>query len=366
MFIKQHKINLILNQNLPLFGILLFCGVIYLTITTSYWFLLFLMFVPLSFIKHKVSWQQWVIIAIVILFFVLLTIFIPNFSLIDLINKRPMIVRKGIINFFDKYYDKEISIFIKLILLNIKSKESWVFYRQTVDLGVVWLICISGFHISLISKIINWFFRSKPRLGKYINMLIISFYSFLLNFSYASLRILFKLFYNHIFYKFKIKNFNKLGLIGITLAILNPNCFTNYGFLLSFLICLITYFVMKFELNNKILNSIIINILASVVTVPFLIEINHKISLLTFINSFIFGYFSPSIFLYFLFFGWLPFMSIVHHGIMIAIYVLVGNISFVNVFIYSNTWPIWGCFIFYFGLITIVHTLYLIVINNKI
>lgn len=363
---KQHKINPILNNNLPLFGILCFCGVCYLGFITNYWFLLFLLLVPLAFVKHKINWKQWLVIACFVIVFSLIIIFASDFSLIELINKRPTFIRNAILNFYDKHYNDETSSFIKLILFNIKSKDSWIFYKQTVDLGIVWLICISGFHVSLISKIIKLVFKKRPKIGKYVNISVISFYSLLLNFSYASLRVLLKLCFDKVFYKFEIKNLNKLGFIGICLCLFNPKCFNSYGFLLSFLVCSIAYFVNSLELNNKIINSLMINILAFIVTIPFLIEMNHKISLLTFLNAFIFTYFSAFIFVYFLIFCWFPFMVSVHYGIMVFAYVLVGNISFSNIFIRSDSWPIWGIFIYYGGIIGLKKALYLIVYNNKI
>lgn len=316
--------------------------------------------------KHKPNWKQWIIIASFVALFSLLIVFASDFSLIELINKRPTFIRNAILNFFDRHYNDEMSSFIKLILFNIKSNDSWVFYKQTIDLGIVWLICISGFHVSLISRIIKWIFKKRARIGKYVNIGIIGFYSLLLNFSYASLRVLLKLCFGWVFYKCEIKKLNKLGLIGLILCILNPKCFTNYGFLLSFLVCSIAYFVNSLELNNKIINSLIINIFAFVVTIPFLVEMNHKISLLTFLNAFIFTYFSAFIFLYFLIFCWLPFMSIIHYGIMVFAYVLVGNMSFSNIFIQSDSWPIWGIFIYYGDIIGLEKALYLIVYNNKI
>ena len=363
---KQHKINIVLNQNLPLFGILCLCGVIYLGFVTSYWFLMFLILIPLVFLNRKINWQQWLTSGIIVLLFVLLVIFAQNFSLIKLINKRPKIIKNSILNFFDNNYGQEISSFLKLILLNIKSSETWIFYKQTVDLGIMWLICISGFHVSLISKIIKWIFKKRPKIGKYVSITIVGFYSFLLDFSYGSLRVFFKLVYDWIFFKFQIKRYDKLGFIGLTLCLTNPVCFISYGFLLSFLISAAAYYVSSLELNNRIINSLLINVLAFIIIIPFAIEMNNKISLLTFINAFVCSYFSSIIFLYLLIFAWMPFMAIVHHGIMLFTYVMVGNISFSNVFIYSVTWPIWGCFIYYAGVLGLTKVVYLIVYNNKI
>lgn len=124
--------------------------------------------------------------------FIFLTIFANQFSLFSVVRfAQPL--RKVIFNFLDKCYEKETSSFIKLILFNVKSNDIWIFYKQTVDLGIVWLICISGFHVSLLSRVIKKIFVKIPRVGKYVNIVVIGFYSSLLNFSYASIRVLLKI-----------------------------------------------------------------------------------------------------------------------------------------------------------------------------
>ncbi len=211
--------------------------------------------------------------------------------------------KKLIFNYFDHSYSIEIASFIKLILFNIKSNEVIVFYKQVVDLGIVWLICISGFHISLLSRLIKKIFFKIPRVGKYVNIVVIAFYSFLLNFSYASISVLLKLCFDWLFKRYEIVKLNKLGLIGLSICLFNPVCFQSYGFLLSFLICIGAHCIAKLELNNKIINSLLINITAFIVTIPFVVEMNHKIAILSFINAFIFTYFSSFLFIYFIVFA---------------------------------------------------------------
>lgn len=366
MFANKHKQNIIFNSNLPLFAVLCFCGAFYLSYCTSLWYLLFFCLVPFTFLKHKPNWKQWLICGSLIFCFILLTAFANQFSLIDLINKRPQVIRKEILRFYDNHYNEETASFIKLILFNIKSDKSWIFYKQVVDLGIVWLICISGFHISLLNKIVNWIFKKKPVVAKYVNISIVSVYSYLLNFSYASLRILLKLSLSTPFNMFGIKQHDRLGFVGMCLCIFNPKCFISYGFLLSFIICVGSYWVKSLNLNNKLLSSLLVSIIAFIITIPFVIDMNHKISLLSFVNAFVFSYASSFIFLYFVLFSLMPFMAIVHYGIMVCAYVLIGNISFGNIYITSNTWPVWSKFIYYAGLFGLEKAVYLIVINNKI
>lgn len=365
MFKTQHRQNRILNSNLPLFTLLCLCCVIYLGFVIDYWFLLFGLLLPFTIRRRKINRYQIVTLVTIGVIFILLIIFANQFSLFSLM-KFGQPLRNAIFNFFNKHYEKETSSFIKLILFNVRSKDTWIFYKQTVDLGIVWLICISGFHVSLLSRIIKKIFVKVPKVGKYVNICVIGFYSILLNFSYASIRILLKLSFDWTFKRFNIQSYNRLGFIGLTICLLNPVCFSKYGFLLSFIVSTIVYFVMSLELNNKIIISLTMNVLAFLATIPFVIEMNHKISLLTFINAFVFTYFSSFLFLYFLIFAWMPFMAIIHRGIIIATYVLIGNISFGNIYLNFGSWPIWLDFVYYFVLCSIAKVVYLIVYNNKI
>lgn len=371
MYLTKHKPNPILNSNILLFTVLCLCCVLYLSIIVDAWYLLFLVLLPLTIRKVTIYWQQFVMYGIILTIFILLIVFANQFSLFQTIYSglksiNANIIKNSILKFFDNHYEKEVASFIKLVLFNIKSKDTIIFYNQVIDLGVVWMFCISGFHINLLCRIIKLIFKKIPRVGKYVNITIISFYSFLLNFSYASMRIVLKLSYDWIFKKFNIQKYERLGLIGLTICLMNPVCFQSYSFLLSFVVCTSSYFVIGLKFNNKIITSLLINFCAFLVTIPFVLQMNNKISLLTFVSAFVFSYFSAFIFLYLLIFAWMPFMAVIHYGIMVGTYVLVGNMSFAKVYIYSEGWPTWLNFIYYLIICGVFKGVYLIVYNNKI
>lgn len=371
MFKTKYKENKLINSNLLLFTVFCLCGILYLGFITNYWYLLLLLLIPLTIRNVKLRPSQIIILSSILIIFIVLIICANQFSLINLINSGIRKiggnhVRKAIISFLDDHYSKETSSFIKLVLLNIKSKDTYIFHKQAVDLGIVWLICISGFHISLISKLIQLIFKKIPIVGKYVNIVILSFYSYVLNFTYASIRVVLNISYSWVFKRFDIQRYEKIGLVGLTIGLLNPSCFANYGFLLSFIVCIAANYVSSLQLNNKIITSLLINIFAFISTIPFVVDMNHKISLLSFINAFVFTYFSSIIFLYFLIFSWMPFMATIHRGIIVASYVLVGNISFSNIYIYSGDWPAWVNSLYYLTSVGLGKALYLIVYNNKI
>lgn len=373
MIKHKTKENLILNNSFPSFQLLILFATIYLGTVIDYWYFLLFLVVFISCLTIKPNWQQLLICLGICGIFIALVLTIPNFSLNRLIvlnlNKATNdIVRQSIFNFFEYSYGKEIASFIKLILFNVRSNETYYFIKYATYLGVIWLICISGFHISLLSKLISLCFKKIPKVGFYVNIVIVAFYSYLLNFSYSSIRVLITLSMKWCWQHFKIESYNKLGWVGIFICMLNPSCFNlNYpGFLMSFIGCAGVYFVLDLNLNNKLITSLLINIYCSILTIPFVVKMNHEISILTFINSFVFMYIFSFVFIYFLIFAWFPFMKIIHFGIMSFAYIMIGNVSFSNIYIYMKEWkPYINC-VYYVacGIASVLS--YKLVLKNKL
>ena len=142
MFKTKHKENKLINSNLLLFTVFCLCGILYLGFITNYCYLLLLLLLPLTIRNVKLRPSQIIILSSILIIFIFLIIFANQFSLINLINNGirkigGSHVRKAIISFFDDHYSKETSSFIKLVLLNIKSKDTYIFHKQVVDLGIV-------------------------------------------------------------------------------------------------------------------------------------------------------------------------------------------------------------------------------------
>lgn len=124
MYQYKYKQSNIINNNLPFLGVLCACGIFYLCLVISLWYLLFLCVLPFCFINYRPNWKQVAICFSIFIVFVLIGIFARQFSLIDVINKRPQLIRKAILKFYDTHYSEETACFIKLILFNIKSDKS--------------------------------------------------------------------------------------------------------------------------------------------------------------------------------------------------------------------------------------------------
>jgi len=125
----------------------------------------------------------------------------------------------------------------------------------------------------------------------------------LLKLPYGCIRIFLTLFYTHLFRRIGLRGFDKLGFIGLNICLLNINCFNSYGFLLSFVVCMGANFIKKYEITNKLINQIVASTIFFFLTIPFVFDMSNKVSIFTFINTFIFSYLLTGYFLYFILFS---------------------------------------------------------------
>lgn len=243
-------------------------------------------------------------------------------------------VRNWIISFFDCNYSNEISNFLKLIILNVKDKAIYNFYKSTIDLGIAWLICVSGFHLQLITKIIFFLFSKKIKnLTIFLNTFILFFYCYLLDFSYSSTRVLLSYVIIHSCKKIKFKQINLLGIVGLIFCFFNSCCFENFSFLLTISSCYGVYYVLDLAINNSTLKKLFISLYVNLLILPIIALMNNKISLMVIFNSFIFSYIFIFIYSYFIIFSWFPFLYFFHDKLINLISYLINCFTQFNFFL---------------------------------
>jgi competence protein ComEC len=99
-------------------------------------------------------------------------------------------IRESIQSFVTNNYNEKTSTFINLVIFNTKSGEAWNIYHDMVDLSIVYLIVVSGFHISILRNLIKKCFKKISICGDIVSIVIIAFYCYLLNFAVSVTRVL--------------------------------------------------------------------------------------------------------------------------------------------------------------------------------
>lgn len=269
----------------------------------------------------------------------LIYFFIKDFNFLhffcDLINtKQGFSICNKMSEYLDKKYDQLTANFIKLMVLNIKLDESYDLYKKMINLSVVYLIVISGFHLMFIKKLTHLIFKKIPKFEYFFNLFLFLFYSFLLNFSFSVLRVFLNLITNKI-----IKNNNQYestALAGLVNLLFIPSSCFSLSFDLSYICTFAVIFVITLQINNKILEKILINICAVIVSLPFVLSINKDISMLAILNSFVFGYFFCFIFVYFFLFGFIYFLLPIHYFLTSIVFLIVEGFNILNIKISLN------------------------------
>jgi len=154
------------------------------------------------------------------------------------------------------------------------------------NLGISHILCISGLHIIFLFKLLSFVFI---KLFKYYNdiipLVIISLFVILIGFPKSALRALLFLILLSINKRSKYK-YTKLDILSITfifMSLISPYSIYNTGFVLTFLVSFILIY--KDDILNKskykLINDYKLYSLIFLLTFPFIVNINNKISLLS-------------------------------------------------------------------------------------
>lgn len=221
----------------------------------------------------------------------------------NLINeKQGFSIKNLMANYLDKEYDSLTSLFIKLMILNIEVDESYHLYKKMISLSIVYLIVISGFHLMFIKKLIGFIFKKNPKIGLTINLTILLLYSYILNFSMSVFRVFLTIVFSKLTSKKCKGDYEFTAMSGILCLFCFPSVCFSLSYPLSYICTFGIIYVGSLEIKNLILEKVFMNIVAIVLSLPFVLSINKEISLLAIINSFIFSYFLCFVFVYFFFF----------------------------------------------------------------
>lgn len=228
--------------------------------------------------------------------------------------------------------------------------------------GVTHLFALSGLHVSMFSNILIYIFnklRLNEKFSYFLTSIFLLFFAFIASFTPSILRAV--LFFilssiNKIYY-FYIKPKYLLYIVFSILIFINPYYIYDTGFILSFSI---SFFILLFNENYKIKNSIlsilVISILSLFSSLPIIINMSYEINILGFINNIFFipfvTYLVFPLSIIVVFIGKLSFLL----NILVSIMEYISKISvnLLNIKLYFSKLNLLFIFIYYILLILVV------------
>ncbi len=159
---------------------------------------------------------------------------------INSVRKKFFDIREKIIDKLTRIFDPKCSDLVKAMIFgdrsNLNKQARIMFYKS----GVAHLLAISGFHFSLLAKILYNFlrlFRLKSRYSYIICILFIVFYSFIVGFHPSSVRasIMLTIYFLSKILFLRSDSINSLGVSLMLILLFSPNSSVDIGLFLSFL-----------------------------------------------------------------------------------------------------------------------------------
>ncbi|UWD34504.1 ComEC/Rec2 family competence protein [Mesomycoplasma molare] len=229
--------------------------------------------------------------------------FINKFSRIDNILFRI----KNFISSGKENYKK----IIPLLLISENNYDQSSVVEKLKSISIYHLFVISGFHITLISKLLKkilTFIKLDFFYSLFIWILFVLFYLLILNFAISALRAFIFLLFLEINGKLLKNKFSKIEILLFTALLfifVNFYIIFSFSFILTFLITLNILYILEFNIKSKLLNTFFISFTSSFLSY-FILNLTKKYdyNVLSTFNSIIFSwivslFYAISIFLIF-------------------------------------------------------------------
>lgn len=283
---------------------------------------------------HEIKILLWILLISFIP--IILNIFIKEFNVFNhlnlwLDNLFHFSLRKILINKVNADYNEKTASIINLFIFNIKDSYAYTMYNTIINLSIVHLFVISGLHLSIIKKIFTkklWFL-SYP---------IIFFYTYLLNFSVSSTRVILTFLFDLLFKKIKTNLKDSCSCAGILSLIIFPKSVTNYGFQMSYFCTLAIISINELKINNWLIKYLLIDFISITISFPFILEMNNSISLFTLINGYLFTFISIVILFIFQITFWMNFLLPMQTYLVILLINILNCVNLFNAIINVKFW----------------------------
>ncbi len=322
--------------------------ILYILKYRNYYLIIFIIGGLCFLLFNKASIKNYLCLIVLILFFVLLYYFLPSEingnQLVTILNDKIFNTRLATMNWIsDGYKDPLTSGTIELVVFNYHTDIIYDFYHKLIDLSIVYLFVVSGFHISLLNKAMKKIIKNK-RLFYVTSFSLLLFYCYLLNFSVGALRSYFMMilmWLNNTNWKLKTQskpwsNYDMLAGSALLVILWSFQNIYSAGFQLSFLCTLFIILLNECEIQNNLLKAILINLICLIICFPIVVGMNNKINVLAILNGFLFSYVIILIFIWFILTFWIIWIAPVQIFIVGILHTLINLQYGIPSYIYIN------------------------------
>lgn len=167
-----------------------------------------------------------------------------------------------------------------LMLLGFKTNESKEIYQLAVNINVVHLFVISGFHISLFYLIVNKLLllcKVKSKVAMIIPIIPIAFYLYLLGFPLSAMRaflLTLANLINRIYLKKKYKSIDLLCVVMLMMLLYKPSQIASISFVLTFIATAAIILINEATFKSKTRKYLATCILVHLSTLPVIVALN--------------------------------------------------------------------------------------------
>lgn len=309
----------------------------------SLWYILPFLIILVACVIFKIKWKIILISLLVGLIPSILYIWIKDINIFKYLQPGMdhlfhFSLKNYCVNLVDNSYDKLTSSILNLLLFNIKKSYSYDLYKIMVNLSIVYLIVISGFHLSLVQIIFKKIFNRHAIIERIVSNTFILLYTYLLSFSISTVRVILSNLVGIVRIKYRVSPYTKVSMAGIISLIICPSIIANYGFSMSYLCTIGVIYIYQHKIKNYFLNLLAINSLATFISLPFVLAMNEQISIFAIINSIIFSYFICFLFIIVLLIFWIKWIYPIQYYLVLALTYLVNCFNDLNILIQLPNW----------------------------
>lgn len=171
------------------------------------------------------------------------------------------------------------------MLLWNKKQEDRLFYQNLQQINAAHLFVVSGFHVSFLYRLFNFFFSFLKKKGRWISIILCAFYIYLLDFSISSLRAFGCLFFPVLFKK-KISAADALAIIGLITLLIEPLYVYQYSFIFSYLLAFILILCQKMlRLCTFFTKPLLLSFIGLMSTFPLITQMNYQMNFIGFFTN---------------------------------------------------------------------------------